>query len=147
TPSVSEPAPAQPPRPAPEPVQPVAPPRAAVPEQAGPLAKVSIAEPRITSFEAEIRKPVFRIGRASDNDGVLPVAATSGVSGHHCVIHFANGRWTIQDEQSKYGTTVDGQPIPKGQPFELHDGAVVGLGPKLRIQFHIVAGSNPNTPS
>ena len=146
-PPTPEPAPEQPPRPAPEPLPPVATPRAAVPPHAGPLARVRIAEPRIAAFEAEIHKSPFRIGRASDNDGVLPVAATSGVSGHHCVIHFANGRWTIQDEQSKYGTTVDGQPIPKGQPFELHDGAVVGLGPKLRIQFHIVAGSNPNTPS
>jgi pSer/pThr/pTyr-binding forkhead associated (FHA) protein len=105
------------------------------------LATVSIAEPRVAPFHSEIRKSPFRIGRAADNDGVLPVDATSGVSGHHCVISVDRGRWTVQDDASKFGTTVNGQPVPKGQPFRLEDGAVLGLGPKLKIRFQIAAGS------
>jgi pSer/pThr/pTyr-binding forkhead associated (FHA) protein len=112
------------------------------------VARVSIAEPRITAFQAEIRKSPFRIGRAPDNEGVIPVAGTSGVSSHHCVIRYADGRWTVQDDQSKFGTTVnDGQPIPKGQPVDLPDGAILGLGPSLRIEFRIVSGPKHGAPS
>ena len=142
----AEPARAQPPRPSPAPVPPSAV-QAVTPRESGILAVVSMAEPKIVSFEAEIRKSPFRIGRAGDNDGVIPVDATSGVSGHHCVITFTGGRWTVKDDESKFGTTVNGQPIPKGQPFNLEDEAVLGLGPKLRIQFRLVSGVTPGTPS
>jgi pSer/pThr/pTyr-binding forkhead associated (FHA) protein len=110
------------------------------------LAVVSMAEPRIAPFEAEIRKSPFRIGRASDNEGVIPVEPTSGVSGHHCVITLTDGRWYVQDDQSKFGTTVNVQPIPKGKPFNLEDDALLGLGPRLRIRFQIVSSSTPGTP-
>ena len=73
--------------------------------------------------------------------------ATSAVSGHHCVITFADGRWYVQDDESTFGTTVNGQPVPKGQPFRLEDGAVLGLGPKLKIRFQIVSGSSQGAPS
>jgi pSer/pThr/pTyr-binding forkhead associated (FHA) protein len=92
-------------------------------------------------FEAEIRKSPFHIGRAKDNDGVIPVDATSGVSGHHCVITFADGRWYVQDDQSKFGTTVNGQQIPKAQSFSLEDGALIGLGPRLRVIFRVGSGT------
>jgi len=111
------------------------------------MAVVSVAEPVIVRFQADIRKSPFRIGRAADNDGVLPVDATSGVSGHHCVITVADGRWTVQDDASKFGTTVNGQPVAKGQPFGLEDGAVLGLGPKLKIRFQIVSGSSQGAHS
>ena len=117
------------------------------PKESAVLAVVNAAEPVIVRFQAEIRKSPFRIGRAADNDGVLPVDATSGVSGHHCVISFADGRWYVQDDKSKFGTTVNGQSAPKGQPFNLEDGALLGLGPKLKIQFRIVSGVKPGTPS
>ena len=117
------------------------------PKESGVLAVVSAAEPVIVRFQAEIRKSPFRIGRAADNDGVLPVDATSGVSGHHCIITVADGRWYVQDDKSKFGTTVNGQTIPKGEPFRLEDGAVLGLGPKLKIRFQIVSGSSQGTPS
>jgi len=110
------------------------------------LATVRVTEPRITTFQAEIRKSPFRIGRASDNEGVLPVGAASGVSGHHCVVRYADGRWTVQDE-SKFGTTVNGQPIPKGEDVDLQDGAILGLGPNLRIEFRIVSGPKHSAPS
>jgi pSer/pThr/pTyr-binding forkhead associated (FHA) protein len=120
---------------------------AVTPKESGVLAVVSMAEPKVVAFEAQIRKSPFRIGRAADNDGVLPVDATSGVSGHHCVITVADGRWYLQDDKSKFGTTVNGQPIPKGEPFKLEDGALLGLGPKLKIRFQIVSGSSPGAAS
>jgi hypothetical protein len=146
-PAQGEPARAQPPRPSPAPVQPAAVQPAAAPKVSGILAVVSVTEPVIVRFQAEIRKSPFRIGRAADNDGVLPVDATSGVSGHHCVITVADGRWYVQDDKSKFGTTVNGQPIPKGEPFSLEDGALLGLGPKLRIQLRIVSRLAQGTPS
>jgi hypothetical protein len=142
----AEPAHAQPPPPSSAP-GPAAAVQAVAPKPSGVLAVVRVAEPVIVRFQAEIRKSPFRIGRAADNDGVLPVDATSGVSGHHCVITVADGRWSVQDDASKFGTTVNGQPVPKGQPFRLEDGAVVGLGPKLKIRFQIVSGSSPGAPS
>jgi hypothetical protein len=142
SPRQAEPAPAQPPPPSSAPVQP-----AVTPKVSGVLAVVSVAEPPIVRFRAEIRKSPFRIGRAADNDGVLPVDATSGVSGHHCVISVADGGWTVQDDKSKFGTTVNGQTVPQGQPFRLEDGAVLGLGPKLKIRFQIGSGSSQAAPS
>ena len=120
---------------------------AATPKGSGILAMVSMAEPSIVRFQAEIRKSPFRIGRAADNDGVIPVDRTSAVSGHHCAITFADGRWYVQDDQSTFGTTVNGQPVPKGQPFRLEDGAVLGLGPKLKIRFQIGSGSSQGAAS
>jgi pSer/pThr/pTyr-binding forkhead associated (FHA) protein len=120
---------------------------AAAPVQAEAVASVRVTEPRITAFQAEIRSSPFRIGRAADNEGVLPVGAASGVSGHHCVIRHEAGRWTVQDDQSKFGTTLNGQPIPKGEPVELQDGAILGLGPTLRIEFRIVSGPKHGAPS
>ncbi|HEX9754734.1 MAG TPA: FHA domain-containing protein, partial [Gemmatimonadales bacterium] len=146
-PAQPEPARAQPPRPAPAPAHPAVVQPAAAPKVSGILAVVSVTEPVIVRFQTEIRKSPFRIGRAADNDGVLPVDATSGVSGHHCVITVADGRWYVQDDKSKFGTTVNGQPIPKGEPFRLEDGALLGLGPKLRIQLRIVSRLAQGTPS
>jgi hypothetical protein len=142
----AEPAHAQVPPPSPAPVPPAAV-QAVAPKPSGVLAVVRVAEPVIVRFQAEIRKSPFRIGRAADNEGVLPVDATSGVSGHHCVITVADGGWYVQDDKSKFGTTVNGQPIPKGEPFRLEDGAVLGLGPKLKIGFQIVSGSSQGAPS
>jgi pSer/pThr/pTyr-binding forkhead associated (FHA) protein len=100
-----------------------------------------MAEPGLAAFQAEIRSSPFRLGRGPDNDGVIPVDRTSGVSGNHCVLTLRGGRWYVQDDKSSYGTSVNGQPIAKGQPFAIEDGAVLGLGPRLRIRFRIVSGT------
>ncbi len=143
----AEPAHAQPPPPSSAPAPAAAVQPAATPKGSGVLAMVSVAEPVIVQFQAEIRKSPFRIGRAADNDGVIPVDRTSAVSGHHCALTFVDGRWYVQDDESTFGTTVNGQSVPKGQPFRLEDGAVLGLGPKLKIRFQIVSGSSQGAPS
>jgi hypothetical protein len=43
----------------------------------------------------------------------------------------------VQDNGSSYGTTVNGKTVPKGIPFALENGAVIGLGPKVKIQFRL----------
>ena len=168
-PARAEPARAQPPQPSPVPVREQPPQPPPVPARVQPpkpspappqrpvgetvvdekppevVAIVTIAEPAIAPFEAQIRKWPFRIGRAADNDGVIPVESTSGVSGHQCFITFSNGHWYVQDDKSKFGTTVNGQIIPKGQPFELEDGVILGLGPLVRIRFRVVSGLRPAT--
>jgi hypothetical protein len=146
-PPAREPASAPAAQPSPKPVRPAAVPPAAVGMEIEALARVRVVEPRITAFQAEIRKSPFRIGRAPDNEGVIPVAGTLGVSGHHCVISYEDGRWTVQDDQSKFGTTVNGEPIPKGQPFDLQDGAILGLGPNIRMEFRIVSDPKHSAPS
>jgi pSer/pThr/pTyr-binding forkhead associated (FHA) protein len=54
------------------------------------------------------------------------------------VITYVNGLWLVQDDKSTYGTTVNGRAIPKGRPTKLEDGAVLGLGPNVKIRFRIV---------
>ncbi len=145
-PAPSRPAAVRPPRPSPPvPAPPPPPARSAAsavsPKPSEMLATIRVEGSGAISFHSEIRRSPFRIGRAADNDGVLPVDATSGVSGHHCVISFAEGGWHVQDK-SKFGTTVNGQAVPKGQPVKLQDGVVLGLGPKLKMRFQIGSGSS-----
>jgi hypothetical protein len=113
--------------------RPVPPPRAAPP--AGFRAVITLRDPAIVPFKAEIRKSPFSLGRRADNDGVIPLDGSSGVSGNHCVITHVNGQWYVQDDKSTFGTTVNGSPIPKGQPIQIKDGDMLGLGPNARFQF------------
>ncbi len=98
------------------------------------LTGYSPADMRVT---ADITKSTFTIGRVAGNDLVIPVDNTRGVSSKHATITFANGRFSIQDEQSTYGTSVNEQKIQRGTPTFLEDGAIIGLGPKIKIQFHL----------
>jgi len=98
------------------------------------LTGYSPADVRVT---ADITKSDFTIGRVEGNDLVIPVDNTRGVSSKHATITFANGHFYLQDEQSTYGTSVNDQKIQKGTPTLLEDDAIVGLGPKVKIQFHL----------
>ncbi len=135
----SAPAPAQAAR-RPEPPRPAAAPPAATlaARRTEFLAALALLEPTTVQFKAEIRKTPFSLGRRADNDGVLPMDGSSGVSGQHCVITFADGLWHVRDDKSTYGTSVNGKAIPKGQPIQLSDGVVIGLGPNVKIRFRIV---------
>ncbi|MEK7440700.1 MAG: FHA domain-containing protein [Chloroflexota bacterium] len=98
------------------------------------LTGYSPADVRVT---VDITKSTFTIGRVEGNDLVIPVDNTRGVSSKHAVITFTNGKFYLQDEQSTYGTSVNDQKIQKGTPTLLEDGAIIGLGPKVKIQFHL----------
>ena len=105
-----------------------------------PKARLTAFEPAGVVFSVEIRKPAFTLGRREGSDGVIPVDNSVGVSGQHLTIRFSGGRFTAQDDKSTFGTTVNGQPIPKGQPIPLESGAIIGLGPAVKLRFEVAAG-------
>jgi len=74
---------------------------------------------------------------------VLPVGSASGVSKHHLTITFENGQYFARDDKSTYGTTINGETLVKGQPSPLHDGDVINLGPKVKIEFQLVSTEKP----
>lgn len=86
---------------------------------------------------ADMTESPFTIGRNEGNDFVIPVDNTRGVSSEHATITFVNGCFYIQDDKSSNGTSVNDKKIPRGSPTPLEDGAIIGLGPKVKIQFHL----------
>ncbi len=110
---------------------------ASAPRAALPAARLIGHAPREVQFTALITKTPFTVGRRDGNDAILPVGNNSGVSGQHLTITYTGGAFYVQDNNSTYGTTINGQPIPKSQPVRLEDGAVLGLGPKVQIRFSL----------
>jgi hypothetical protein len=84
-----------------------------------------------------ITKSSFTIGRRDGNDLVLQVDNKVGVSGRHATIKFIDGRYFLVDDKSTFGTFVNDQRLPGGATMPLDDGAVIGLGPKVKIQFRL----------
>jgi hypothetical protein len=141
-------APPAPPAPKPQPApKPAAPPPVERPLQrqqsptvkappaAPPVAYLTLTQPQTVQFSAEVRRTPFRVGRRADNDGVIPVDGSTGVSGHHFTLLYQDGQWFVLDEKSTYGTTVNGQAVPKGQPYRLPDEALLGLGVYVQVKF------------
>lgn len=60
--------------------------------------------------EYRLRKGVNKIGSANDNDIVLQV---EGISGHHAIIEFAGGKYTLVDSDSTNGTYVNRNRIDR----------------------------------
>jgi pSer/pThr/pTyr-binding forkhead associated (FHA) protein len=100
-----------------------------------PAARLSLLDPPAPQFAIEMKHSPFTIGRRAGNDAVVPVDSASGVSGSHLTLIFEDGQYFVLDEKSTYGTTVNGQSVPKGQRFPVPDGAVIGLGPKVKLQI------------
>ena len=83
-----------------------------------------------------------RIGRAEDNDIVLPDLL---VSHHHAELHVSpDGRYEIEDLQSHNGTFVDGHRVRRRQA--LSEGSIVSIGHHLlcltggRLQEYVDTG-------
>ena len=86
----------------------------------------------------DMRHTPFSIGRRKGNDALLPVDNSSGVSGNHLVLTYVDGKYYATDEKSTYGTLVDGEPLPKGVPTLLKSGAILSLGPNVKLKFTIL---------
>ena len=112
-------------------------PRAPRPTPSLPKAWLTGHSPADVRVTADITTTAFTIGRVDGNDFVIPVDNTRGVSSKHATITFSDGRFYIQDNQSTYGTSVNDQKIQRDTPTLLEDGAIIGLGPKVKIQFHL----------
>jgi type VI secretion system protein len=69
-----------------------------------------------------------RIGRAQDNDWVLPDPERY-VSSHHCKISFRSGEWVLEDTSTN-GVFVNGSdtPVSIEGPYSLQDGDRLRLG-------------------
>ena len=75
-----------------------------------------------------------RIGRAPDNDWILP-DPDRYVSSHHCRVHFKGGRWILEDTSTN-GVFVNDRQVKK---LELRDGDFVQIGETI---FKFLSGSN-----
>jgi hypothetical protein len=102
-----------------------------------PKACLSGYAPADLRVAATIAKPSYTIGRRDGNDLVLPVDNKLGVSGRHATIKFVDGRFFIVDDKSTFGTFINDQRLPAGATMALDDGAVIGLGPKVKIRFRL----------
>jgi hypothetical protein len=79
----------------------------------------------------ELTQRDFRIGRAPENDLVLP-DPTKGVSRMHAELRFENGQYVIIDLNSQNGTWVDGNRV---QRAEIAPNAEIEVGPyRLKIR-------------
>lgn len=128
-----------PPRAAPPPAAPQAP-AGAPPVATTPLATITLRFPAEPAFSTMMRHTPFTVGRRKDNDAPLPVDSSSGVSGHHLQIIFERGAYFVLDESSKFGTSINGKPVTKGEPTQIKHGDRIGLGPIVKIEFSLPAG-------
>jgi pSer/pThr/pTyr-binding forkhead associated (FHA) protein len=100
--------------------------------------------PRLVTFS---NSPV-RLGRSPLNDVTL---ALGFVSEWHGVIRFDESSTRYLDLGSTNGTVIAGQRVPKDQPVDLVDGAVVTIGPILlrvrRLDSKAPVGSSTSLAS
>lgn len=118
--------------PAPPPV------RASAQSGSAPAAKLTLLYPEEPAFSVEMRTTPFKVGRRDDNQAALPLDSSTGVSGHHLVIFYKDGSYFLRDDNSTFGTTINGQEIPKGDPAELSNGDRIGLGPMVKVRFDLL---------
>jgi len=83
----------------------------------------------------------FRIGRARDNNLILPGTL---VSRHHARLDWADGEWRVTDLESANGTFVNGRRI---QTIGLTDGSRIVIGEfALRLALTTAGTGEPDAP-
>ncbi len=110
-------------------------PPVAAPPPSGPRARIALRFPVEPAWSVDVKTTPFRLGRRKENEGALPVDSASGVSGLHLTLTFERGAYFVVDEGSKFGTTINGNPVAKGEPTQLNDGDLIGLGPIVKVLF------------
>jgi pSer/pThr/pTyr-binding forkhead associated (FHA) protein len=103
--------------------------------QAVPSACLTSHTPPELRLTGRITKTPFSIGRAAGNDLVVEVDNRVGVSSKHASIIFDKGRFFIIDQKSTYGTTLNENRLAPNTPTPLEEGALIGLGPKIKVKF------------
>ncbi|MBI9086311.1 MAG: FHA domain-containing protein [Desulfobacterales bacterium] len=66
-----------------------------------------------------LNRPVTRIGRDKKNE--IPISRDT-VSSLHAVIEFRNGSFFLEDQRSRNGTGLNGEPVSPGSPQRLKSG-------------------------
>lgn len=107
------------------------------PKQAAVLASLRLMDVPGMAVELPITGGQCAVGRSKENDVCIPLDATSGISNKHAVIFNQGGQWMIRDNGSTNGTYVDAKPIPPKTGLPLRDGAIIGLGSKIKAEFRV----------
>jgi pSer/pThr/pTyr-binding forkhead associated (FHA) protein len=68
-------------------------------------------------------QPVTSIGRSPSNTVVIP---DSYASSQHALLTWREGRWWLEDRNSRNGTMLNGRPIEHSAPVS--SGDVIGVG-------------------
>ena len=100
-------------------------------------ATLAAREPATLQFQMKISTARVTLGRRDGNDGVIKMDSQSGVSGSHASIVNEGGVWYVVDANSTNGTFVNGKRLPNNGRERLDDRSVIGLGPKVKLEFHI----------
>jgi pSer/pThr/pTyr-binding forkhead associated (FHA) protein len=100
-----------------------------------PKACLTALAPASLKVTAVITRPSFTIGRREGNDLILTVDNKIGVSGHHATIKYVDGAFMLVDDKSTFGTFVNERRLAPGTPMALTEGAIIGLGPKVKLKF------------
>ena len=100
-----------------------------------PKACLTALAPANLRVSVNITRPSFTIGRRDGNDLVLTVDNKVGVSGHHATIKFVDGAFVLVDDKSTFGTFINERRLAPGAPMALTEGAIIGLGPKVKLKF------------
>jgi hypothetical protein len=73
------------------------------------------------------------IGRDASN--TITIGNDTAISGKHVTILFRLNKCYIKDEMASNGTFINGDLIGVGQPCELNDGDVIGLGSTTTFKY------------
>src|SRR5579883_3234847 len=75
---------------------------------------------------------MITVGRTPNNDVCL---SFSSVSKLHAYFQNENGRWTVRDSMSSFGTFVNGEKVPPDTAISVQDGSAIGFGPDIEGQL------------
>jgi hypothetical protein len=96
---------------------------------------VVVAPPEV-QYSAPLVKSPFTVGRKDGGDNAaLPIDHTYGVSRNHITLVMVGGAWSVRDDRSSNGTTINGKPLERGKLVKLNADDTLGLGPKVKLQF------------
>lgn len=82
---------------------------------------------------------MITLGRARNNDVCLPLPSVSKV---HAYFQKKPGSrvWSLTDQRSTNGTTIDAKPLVPAAPADLHDGVRIAFGPDIRARYFTPEG-------
>lgn len=97
-----------------------------------------------------VQKGLIKIGRNPDlTDITFYKDEPSSVSSQHCTLQSFRGSFFLTDNNSRNGTTVNGEPLVPERPHTLHDGDRIVLGnlqlKGVELEFAIGEMSDPRT--
>lgn len=87
------------------------------------MISITIIDPQGRLHQLSFEETGVSVGRALDNDLVLPAGQ---VSNHHCKIFLKDNRLVVSDLGSSNGTFINGLPLTKPMLLRFVDQVVVG---------------------